>query len=351
MNTEKIPLIQKLILGVLVLILVCLALILARTYRRSEAPMPTVAAAEPEDAFPDAREEVRQILSTNARAANPAIAPRPIAPERAISRGDGMGKIRLAEGTVDATLSPQRASAFPAAYTTLVAPLPVSGQPNPGVAEPAPAGGRIFGRVFLSGTPRPETPISMDATCGRLWARPPTTRHYIVGQDKGLANVLVYVKAGIGPMNLNPNEPEPVLENIRCFFEPYVRALQAGQKVKFANADSVLYNVHATPKLNHGFNFSIPSPGHSKLLSFTKPELSIQIKCDVHPWEFAYVHVVDHPFFAVTDTNGVFALPEGLPAGRYLVSALHLKAGETVQEVEIKDGENQNMDFVLNAAR
>jgi hypothetical protein len=42
------------------------------------------------------------------------------------------------------------------------------------------------------------------------------------------------------------------------------------------------------------------------------------IKCDVHPWMKAWVLVSDHPYFAVTDTNGNFSI-DGIPAGTYEV--------------------------------
>jgi len=343
-NAERTPLIQKFILAVLVLILVCLVLILARSNKR---PEPLAAGkADTEEIAPAVPEEVRQLPTTNIPRVfkAPPVKPPASAPSERASPVAGFFRPAVSAG-------PEKPAATPAAYTTLVSPLPVSGQPKEPIAEPPASRAQIFGRVFLSGTPRPEVRINLDSTCGRLWSQPPTTRHYILGADKGLANVLVYIKAGIGPVNFDPNAPEPVLENIRCFFEPYVIGVQAGQKFKVTNSDSVLHNVHATPKLNREFNFAMASRGSAKEASFGTPELSIRVKCDVHPWEFSYIHVLNHPFFAITDTNGVFALPSGLPGGRYLVSALHLKAGEAVQEIELRDRESQNIDFVLNATR
>ena len=40
----------------------------------------------------------------------------------------------------------------------------------------------------------------------------------------------------------------------------------------------------------------------------------VPFKCDVHGWMNAYVGVLDHPFFAVTDEDGKFEL-KGLPPG------------------------------------
>ena len=50
------------------------------------------------------------------------------------------------------------------------------------------------------------------------------------------------------------------------------------------------------------------------------------MKCDVHPWMFAYIGVVDHPYFAVTDKDGNFTI-KNVPAGKYTVEAVHQKAG------------------------
>src|SRR5687767_12093554 len=70
----------------------------------------------------------------------------------------------------------------------------------------------ISGKVKLKGTPKPEIPIQMDATCGKLNAKPVTTRHYVVGQDKGLANVFVYVKSGA--QKAAPTGEAPTLDQV-----------------------------------------------------------------------------------------------------------------------------------------
>jgi len=57
--------------------------------------------------------------------------------------------------------------------------------------------------------------------------------------------------------------------------------------------------------------------------------------------------VVDHPFFAVTDAEGKFEFPPGLPPGRYSLEARHLKAGAVTQEVVIARGERKRLEFTL----
>ena len=58
--------------------------------------------------------------------------------------------------------------------------------------------------------------------------------------------------------------------------------------------------------------------------AFEKAEVLVRMKCDVHPWMFAYVGVVDHPYFAVTGADGSFKL-SGVPAGKSPVEMEYLR--------------------------
>jgi hypothetical protein len=172
-----------------------------------------------------------------------------------------------------------------------------------------------------------------------------TTRHYVVGQEGGLANVLVYIKKGL-PTHYNPPPINAATVTVsRCFYEPYVVGMLAGQKLTIVNGDKILHNLHGTAKLNKGFNFAMPQAGQVNQHALGGPEIFVRLKCDVHPWEFSYVGVVANPFFSVTDTNGVFCLPAGLPHGRYVLAAVHVNAGETLREIVV--GEDNSMPIEL----
>ncbi len=204
----------------------------------------------------------------------------------------------------------------------------------------------LSGKVKLKGTPKPEVPIQLDATCGKLHSKPITTRHYVVGQDNGLANVFVYVKTG-APKGA-PGEA-PVLDQVNCMYEPYVLGVMAGQKFKVRNSDALLHNVHPTPKVpgNKEVNFAQPVKGQVNEVSFDKPEVMVRVKCDVHPWMFTYIGVQDHPYFAVTDKDGNFKIAN-LPPGKYTIEAFHLKAGTATQDLEVK-ADKKDLNFELEA--
>ena len=91
----------------------------------------------------------------------------------------------------------------------------------------------------------------------------------------------------------------------------------------------------------------MPVQGQENQITFENPELFIRVKSDVHPWMFAYINVLPHPFFAITDKNGNFELPPGLPSGNYVIAARHLKAGEVQQEISVQGGGEQVINFSL----
>ncbi len=211
-------------------------------------------------------------------------------------------------------------------------------------------GGDVVGKVSLKGTPKPEVEIPLGPMCGPIATKKYTTRHFVVGKDAGLANVFVYLKKD--GLKAAPAGEATVLDQRECMYEPYVMGVVAGQKFKIKNSDPLLHNVHATPKVNKEFNFGQPVKDQVNEKSFDAAEILVRMKCDVHPWMFAYVGVVDHPYFAVTDANGGYKL-SGVPDGKYTVVAYHLKThgaastGESA-EIEVKGGEVKQ-DFTVTA--
>ena len=216
------------------------------------------------------------------------------------------------------------------------------------------SGGEISGKVKLQGTPPPEMTINeAEATCGKFMTKKPLkTRHYVVGADQGLANVFVYIKSGAP--KTPPSGEGTTLDQANCEYVPYVMGVQAGQKFKIKNSDPAMHNVHATPKVNAEFNFAQPLKDQVNEKAFDKPEVTVRMKCDVHPWMFAYIGVTEHPYFAVTDKDGNFKIA-GVPDGKYTVEAFHVKThtakGQGVsKEIDVKGSTTAEFTVEIPAA-
>ena len=194
--------------------------------------------------------------------------------------------------------------------------------------------GDIVGKVTLQGTPPPEKTIAFDDNCSKLNPAVTTTRHYVVGKDNGLANVFVYISKGLeGKKFPVPTTPAEI-NQVGCNYDPYILGVMVGQTVKIKDSDPIMHNIHALPKVdgNAEFNFAEMQAGDANdtkwVQSITKPEVLVKLKCDVHPWMFCYVGVLDHPFFAVTDKDGNFKIAN-VPSGSYTLTAYHLKTHQS----------------------
>ena len=207
----------------------------------------------------------------------------------------------------------------------------------------------ITGVVRLRGTPPTEKPLPFDPLCAAVRDRQiPNTRFYLVGADAGLADVFVYILSGFKFTNWALSVPPLFINQQGCEYQPYVAGTQTGQKIWVRNSDPVLHNVHPTPAVtgNREYNRAHLPNNPDLEFSWSKPELFLRFKCDVHPWMFAYISVVEHPFFGVTEANGLLRMPAP-PPGRYEIAAVHRKAGTSVQTIVVEPGKDLAVEFTL----
>jgi hypothetical protein len=207
---------------------------------------------------------------------------------------------------------------------------------------PAAQAADIVGVINLKGTPPAEkelTPLMADANCGALHQTTPTTHFYVVGPKGELADVIVSLK-GVAGKSTGATAPPVVLDQKGCLYLPQILAIQTGQKLVVKNSDPCVHNVHATPTApGNPESNQVQMPGGPDLhFAYAQPEMFLRFKCDVHPWMFAWVTVVDSPYFCVSDKDGKFVI-KNVPPGKYTVEASHRKLGAQTQDVEVKDGD------------
>lgn len=198
----------------------------------------------------------------------------------------------------------------------------------------------ITGTVTLKGTPPPEKTIPLTPECSALHKEPVKTRFYELDGNK-LADVVVVLKGDNLKSSGAPTTPL-IIDQEGCEYVPYVAAAQVGQPIHVKNSDPFLHNVHTLPTVpgNQEANKAQMAKSPDLVFSFSKPEMFLKFKCDVHPWMYSYVSVFDHPYFAVTGKDGSYTI-KNVPPGKYTIEAYHRKAAPVgspvTKQVEVKD--------------
>ena len=203
----------------------------------------------------------------------------------------------------------------------------------------------VAGTISFSGDiPRfPPFNMSAEPDCVALHGgRVPSDR--VLVSDGKLQDVLVWVSKGLEGKRFPVRTDEVNLDQDGCLYKPHVVAVQAGQNLNITNSDPTTHNVHPLPRENREWNKSQTSGAPAIDYAFPRPEKSIAVKCNIHPWMQAYVHVMEHPYFAVTDSSGSFEIAN-LPPGTYTLQAMHERLGEQEMEVTVGASESATVDF------
>jgi len=227
-----------------------------------------------------------------------------------------------------------------------VEPVPT----GPEYFRPDPAtAGRIGGRVHFTGRRAVARKVDMDGDpqCAQLHDRPVVDEELALsrldGEDR-LANVFVYLKSGLEGKVFEPPTDPVEIEQRGCWFGPRVQGIMVGQTLKVINSDPLTHNIHPLAKINREWNQS-QSPGEAPLTRrFTRPEVMIRIKCNIHNWMHAWVGAVANPFYAVTGSDGTFSF-EGVPPGSYTIEAWHEKLGRLEQPLTLSVNGRSDLTF------
>lgn len=192
--------------------------------------------------------------------------------------------------------------------------------------------GPLSGVVRLAGPPpaKKKLPVTIDQyICGKEV----DDESLVVSAERGVKNAVVYLKNP--PPGGAAALPATVqMDQQQCIFVPRVVLVPVGGTVEFLNSDRLLHNLHSQSKGNPTFNRTQPK-GRTIPMVFKAAE-TIRISCDLHAWMRAWVVVAEHGYYAVTDDQGRFTLPE-VPPGKYTLAVWQEALGTTTMDVTVTD--------------
>ena len=172
------------------------------------------------------------------------------------------------------------------------------------------------------------------SSCRKLHKGALLDENLVVSKKGELANVFIYVSEGLEEKSYPLPKKAALMNQDRCMFKPRVQGIQVGQDFLMKNSDPLIHNVRSFSMRNRPFNVAQPPKTPDRKKVFKRKENEIMIQCDFHPWMKAYIFVMDHPYFAVTNAKGEYSI-KGLPAGKYTLTAWHEEIGEQDAEIVV----------------
>ena len=202
--------------------------------------------------------------------------------------------------------------------------------------------GGLSGRITYAGAPPPKKTLDVTKdkeVCGKAEIY---DEALVVGPDKGVKNAVVTVTGAKGGKFASQKAE---IDQKGCQYVPRVVVVPTTGQLDILNSDGILHNIHTHSTANPAINKAQPKFKKTLTEKFTKPEI-VKATCDAHAWMAGWIVVTDHPFVAVTDDKGSFAIKD-IPPGKYTVEIWHETLGKQTKEVSIKAKEDAKLTLEL----
>jgi plastocyanin len=186
-----------------------------------------------------------------------------------------------------------------------------------------------------------EDPACVEAHHGKAY-----DESLIVGSKGQLANAFIYIETGLEGKNFEAPQAPVVIDQGGCWFRPRVLGIQTNQTLQVTNSDPVTHNIHPMAEVNREWNHSQGAGDAPINRRFTKAEVMIKVKCNIHSWMHAFLGVVDHPYFAVSKDDGTFEI-KNLPAGTYTLAVWQENLGTQEQQITVAPYADSTANFTF----
>lgn len=147
--------------------------------------------------------------------------------------------------------------------------------------------------------------------------------------------------------NQYTDTPTVAIDQIDKQFVPGVMAVRVNTLVRFPNSDDIRHHVYSfSPakkfelRLYHGMT--------AEPVLFDKPG-TVVLGCNIHDSMVGYIFVVDTPYFAVADAQGMAHISQ-VPAGKYQLEIYHprMNSNYPVSSVQLTENETKQDSRVLD---
>jgi len=130
-----------------------------------------------------------------------------------------------------------------------------------------------------------------------------------------------------------------------AMFSPHVLPVMVGTTVEWPNYDDIYHNVFSmsdAKQFDLGLYKGNPP---DKRVTLDKPG-RVDVFCSIHENMHCIILVLENPYFASTDENGHYQIPD-VPPGAYKLKAWHERLPADEREITVPTNGEVKVDFVL----
>ena len=160
-------------------------------------------------------------------------------------------------------------------------------------------------------------------------------------QGVGVHNAVVALR-GAEP-EVAPADSYAIMDQMGREFVPYVVAVQAGTKVRFPNSDDIRHHVYSFSPARR-FELKLYHGSTAEPIKFDTAG-KVVLGCNIHDSMVGYIYVLDTPYFAQTDANGLASI--AAPVGDYQLEIQHPRSAAPVVQSLVVDDSGTELSVTL----
>ena len=206
--------------------------------------------------------------------------------------------------------------------------------------------GSVAGTITLAAPLPPVAPVSAGRDSGVCGAAIPDSS--VEQRGAGLGGVVVWIE-GVRKGKPVPLETRLELESDHCLLTPRVQAAVTGSAVNVIGHDDFRQHLHFFTSGEKAPRATVLLGKDEQVIPTEHPAAApglVFVRDVDHPWPAAYIAVFDHPYYAVTKSDGSFTI-DGIPPGDYTLKAWHERTKLAEQKVTVTAGGGAKVNVAL----
>lgn len=170
-------------------------------------------------------------------------------------------------------------------------------------------------------------------------------------KSKGLRWVVAALENAPAQPRLKDGDSPVVIDQKDMLFLPRVIAVQHGRPVRFDNSDNINHSVSIFSAVKENSLNVFVTAKDPVVKDFSAEKAPLRVGCVLHPSMTAWIYVAPHPWVAVSDEKGAFAIKD-VPPGKYKLMLRHPDTGLLERrDVEVRAGKTVEVDVEWKESR